>query len=160
MEGLGNVRGSMPFKASATVRVVINALSAAGSRMVPSTECMLNRLAKYPSTCASSTQTVVAPIKAHHLRDPRGPRRRASRSRGKSRRGRWTIRGWDTRGCARRSAGWEWYRCFRGWWVVREGWCRCRSASLALGPIGRQGLDAHIVPNMWLRNFSAEEGVV
>lgn len=40
----------MPLTASVTVRVVISALSAAGSRMVPSTECMLNRLAKNPSS--------------------------------------------------------------------------------------------------------------
>ena len=68
----------MPLTASAMVRVVINALSAAGSRMLPSTECMLNRLAKYPSTCISrpfiipSARRVASPISrriTHEIRE-------------------------------------------------------------------------------------------
>lgn len=48
-----DVRGSMPLTARVMVSVVMSALSAAGSRMLPSTECMLNRLAKNPSACVS-----------------------------------------------------------------------------------------------------------
>jgi len=45
--------GSKPFIANVTVKVVISALSAAGSSMDPKTECILNRLAKYPSSLLS-----------------------------------------------------------------------------------------------------------
>src|SRR5882724_5667524 len=44
------VPGSRCFQAKVMVRVVINVLSAAGSRIVPITDCMLYLRAIYPST--------------------------------------------------------------------------------------------------------------
>lgn len=43
------IPGNSPCIANVTVKVVINVLSAAGSRIVPSTVCILKRRAKYPS---------------------------------------------------------------------------------------------------------------
>ena len=45
-----HVPGNSPFIARVIVKVVISALSAAGSRIVPRTDCILKRRAKNPST--------------------------------------------------------------------------------------------------------------
>jgi len=49
-EVVKGVPGSRCFQAKVMVRVVINVLSAAGSRIVPITDCMLYLRAIYPST--------------------------------------------------------------------------------------------------------------
>jgi len=46
-----DARGSMSRMASVMTMVVMRSLSAAGSRMLPRTEPMLNRRASHPSTC-------------------------------------------------------------------------------------------------------------
>lgn len=50
-----NRRGNNPFIVNVTVNVVISVLSAAGSRIVPNTDCILNRRAKYPSALTTSS---------------------------------------------------------------------------------------------------------
>jgi hypothetical protein len=55
--------GNSPLYANVITRVVINVLSAAGSRMVPKTERILNLRAMYPSNYqAQSTKSTAQPL--------------------------------------------------------------------------------------------------
>lgn len=98
-----------------TTSVVINVLSAAGSSIVPRTDCMLKRRAKYPSIfppTVSETLTIVAikddkpSLKLRHIQ--------VIRSQGRSCRSELTIRVLDKQVYERRSKGLAAYICSPG----------------------------------------------
>ena len=57
--------GISAFTASVTVNVVISNLSAAGSRMVPRTDCMLYLRARYPSTLGTKKRAQAGAFTEH-----------------------------------------------------------------------------------------------
>lgn len=58
-----NIRGMSPFTVNVITSVVINILSAAGSKIVPRTDCIWSLRAKYPS--AYRPQSVISRNKGY-----------------------------------------------------------------------------------------------